>query len=1198
MTLNDGKLDVVISITAGSTVTKTFKLKVEDGHAHSYSDWEKYNETHHRKTCTSDAGECLAPVLTAAHSWGTGAEEAVTENGVVIATKTTYTCVDCSETKVTQNSEASILALTVPTGAKAQLYTKNNYYNYTEHEALASSENENNTVTYYFNADTKKGTWIYRVSKPGELTRAGYLAWGTKNLTVTHSEDDPAPSGRIDYAAAGGENSSVAEDGVLLNINRQNFLAMSVGGTKTLKAYRVWELVESYMNTIVTPDFHYTVISGDDVVTLTDKASPSAGDGDWKTLTAVKEGTAVIEVTYDALQLDGGSYDGVYGASDSARTGLMIVQAGGETADVDFGIQSKASQGTKTSALTYSASNAKPWDAEFDTLYFTGESGELKLSPTVKNGTLAKVEVSGDKGESWAELTAEDGIYTAPIVSGNNIIKVTADTGVSYQVVRGDKITVKYVEKTDAAANPADGDGTIEAGETIRVILEGLHQPIPKLSGNYNPGYKDNVDGDGSVRLKYQFNGEEVSCTGSQYTFITDSNYVELVIPAEDTKAEYTLSEGYISVGVLGLPMFANEGADDHRNIPDEGCNTRGGTGISTYNTRCILPEITINVGGVAAPNTAPVVKGDAVTEASIVLGQNYAINPELLFNDAEGNPLTYTVSINNGTAEAADASFKYTPAAAGTYTIKFTANDGELTAEHIITLTVAEPQQKPETPTGPVFSVPEGQIAGYVTVSFEDFAARKAGETGLKYPKALGTIVPATRVPYMAGESIADVTLRLLDAYGIGYRTSYGQYGFYLASIRNFEVNNTPYDEMGEFDAGAGSGWMITHNNVFIGQSAGNVDVKNGDRIEWKYTCQLGSDIGDPFFDDKKEEVQDVTSGAAGTDGSAATTTTPTQVTVSGTTATAAIKKEHVSETLKQAIENKSEEIVVQVSGTDTKGAAAVQVQLDTQTVKDVVSKTEAALTIKTENGSVTLDRETLKTVAAEASGETVTLEVTEVVVPTAAQKEAAGEDGHVIQLTIKSGDKIISGFQGGKAAVTVEIPAKLAGKKIAAIHIGDDGKIERLKGEEIEVNGKKHYRFETPHFSTFALIDEEANKLTAEDAAKLLEGLTPEARSVKTAKKNIKVTLQLDDADQEIISKIQAAGYSVKYSFFRSNRKSAGYRGMLRTDRTVYTNTKGDSGDMYFYKARVQVYDAEGKLVAKTELKDCKYAKRVWTK
>ena len=81
-------------------------------------------------------------------------------------------------------------------------------------------------------------------------------------------------------------------------------------------------------------------------------------------------------------------------------------------------------------------------------------------------------------------------------------------------------------------------------------------------------------------------------------------------------------------------------------------------------------------------------------------------------------------------------------------------------------------------------------------------------------------------------------------------------------------------------------------------------------------------------------------------------------------------------------------------------------------------------------------------------------------------------------------------------------------------------------------------------------------------------------------------------------IIDQIEDAGYTVKYNFYRSTKKSSKYKSMLIKSGKSYTNTKGKKDRMYFYKARVQVYDAEGKLIARTALKDCRYANRLWTK
>lgn len=405
--------------------------------------------------------------------------------------------------------------------------------------------------------------------------------------------------------------------------------------------------------------------------------------------------------------------------------------------------------------------------------------------------------------------------------------------------------------------------------------------------------------------------------------------------------------------------------------------------------------------------------------------------------------------------------------------------------------------------------------------------------------------------------------------------------------------------------DNGNLSGWMYTFNGKHPNLGVAEQRLSDGDRIVFHYTDdytkeESAKEFGGAAFVPMEEEKTQVESSSPG-----GTTTVPATVTLSGSTAVAAITKKNASETIKQAAENKSAEIAIQIAASDTKGAEKVEVNLDTATVKDVVNKTEATLTVRTENGTVTLDRETLKTVADEAEASTVTLEVIEVISPTEVYKKAAGENSHIIQLVIKSGTKTISLFNEGKATVTVEIPSKLTGKKVAAIHIGDDGKIEHLKGHEVTVGGKKHYRFDTPHFSTFALVDAdeigleiEEQTMSAEEMKAMLSDLSPVAHSVKTAKKNVKVTLKLDAGDKAIIEALEDEGFTVKYNFYRSTKKSSKYSSRLIKDTTTYTQTGGNKGTKYYYKARVQVFDAEGNLIARTALKQCRYASRTWNK
>ncbi len=121
--------------------------------------------------------------------------------------------------------------------------------------------------------------------------------------------------------------------------------------------------------------------------------------------------------------------------------------------------------------------------------------------------------------------------------------------------------------------------------------------------------------------------------------------------------------------------------------------------------------------------------------------------------------------------------------------------------------------------------------------------------------------------------------------------------------------------------------------------------------------------------------------------------------------------------------------------------------------------------------------------------------------------------------------------------------------------------------------------------------------------DVQKYVSDLKLVARSTKTAKGNIKVAVKTvtdQNGTAVNLSDLKDKGYTVKYKFYRSNKKVSKYA--AKTEKTIdknsYVNTTGKKGTKYFYKVRVMVYDNDGKLVAKSELKQCKYASRTWTK
>ena len=45
-------------------------------------------------------------------------------------------------------------------------------------------------------------------------------------------------------------------------------------------------------------------------------------------------------------------------------------------------------------------------------------------------------------------------------------------------------------------------------------------------------------------------------------------------------------------------------------------------------------------------------------------------------------------------------------------------------------------------------------------------------------------------------------------------------------------------------------SGWMYSVNSWFPNYGCSQYEVSDGDMIEWRYTCDLGRDVGDQYYE------------------------------------------------------------------------------------------------------------------------------------------------------------------------------------------------------------------------------------------------------------------------------------------------------------------------------------------------------------
>lgn len=371
------------------------------------------------------------------------------------------------------------------------------------------------------------------------------------------------------------------------------------------------------------------------------------------------------------------------------------------------------------------------------------------------------------------------------------------------------------------------------------------------------------------------------------------------------------------------------------------------------------------------------------------------------------------------------------------------------------------------------------------------------------------------------------------------------------------------------------------------------------------------------------KEDTKDNTTSKPGAE---TDTTTTTKTTVKNTTTettkneqgqdvsktTASVSKDLGDKLLDQAVSNKSDTIEITVkssdanngSGAGSTGAAdsvkATEVELPKATVNAIAKDTNADLVIKTDNGEVVLDNKTLETIAGAAKGDTVTIVVGENTRLKETQKPAekiVGKNGTLFDLVAKIGEKHLHQFEGGKAYVTLPMPDKLKGKDILVIYIDDNGLCEILNHSVEKIGAEDYIRFTTTRFSTFAVVDkDEAEGLIKEQNAahvkELMQSVKFKVTTTKTSKKSVKVQVAAKSS-KTMISDIKSLGYTVKYQFYRSTKKDAGYKLLKTSSKNSFISTKGTKGRKYYYKARVLVYDGS-ELVAKSALKQCSYGAR----
>lgn len=102
------------------------------------------------------------------------------------------------------------------------------------------------------------------------------------------------------------------------------------------------------------------------------------------------------------------------------------------------------------------------------------------------------------------------------------------------------------------------------------------------------------------------------------------------------------------------------------------------------------------------------------------------------------------------------------------------------------------------------------------------------------------GWILKPVTVTFNEGESVFDVLKQACKDNKIHLEFSFTPIynSAYIEGINNLY----------EFDCGSLSGWMYEVNDWFPNYGCSRYEVKNGDVIEWQYTCNLGEDVGGSY--------------------------------------------------------------------------------------------------------------------------------------------------------------------------------------------------------------------------------------------------------------------------------------------------------------------------------------------------------------
>lgn len=461
--------------------------------------------------------------------------------------------------------------------------------------------------------------------------------------------------------------------------------------------------------------------------------------------------------------------------------------------------------------------------------------------------------------------------------------------------------------------------------------------------------------------------------------------------------------------------------------------------------------------------------------------------------------------------------------------------------------------EEKPEVPK------PEVEKER-ITVSFTLVGDTKHG----KNPHEDGNhvwIERTTLVGLPNGTTAYDVFKRVLGEKGYTFKA---QGNSYIASI------TTPDGlTLGEFDNGVNSGWMYTINSVFPDYMESE-KLKDGDDMRVFYTDDYTNTGWDP---NGKPGSSTVNPDIINPNPTETPGTKDIDATVKDGNATVTIENSDIEKLIDDAVKGGASNIGINVRGAET--ANKIIFNISKTSISNILENTDAAFSINTQIGGLSMDKDAMKAAVQNATGERITL-ILEAKVATEEQKLQLGKDVVVTDISFVSENVSLTSLGNVKLTVNLPISSENAMSEadatkgtVAVALIGKDGKLIKLPGKLIILDEKQYYQFKTSELGTFVLATE--SKIDATIKAELKK--PTDNKKIVVGVKKTKVVAKATAVKGAVkLSWKKSSRFKVDgYQVYRASKKNGKYTRILTTSKTACRYTKSlKKGKTYRFKIR----------------------------